>query len=373
MENKVIIYRNQLFKISESFITDQADSLQRFKPVYAGRKVFGQAPDNAEVISMDNASTLENIRYVLFRDTSYLKKRISRHIPRLIHAHFGVEGVYAMNLAKELNIPLITTFHGFDATTTDRALLLSKKPAWINYLLYRKKLAKNGDLFLCVSDFIREKVLAMGFPEEKTLTHYIGIDTDIERYEVEKPNHKTILHVARLTEKKGTKYLIESFASVTKEDRETKLVIIGTGPLEDELKKRVDELGIVKRVEFLGALPHREVLKWMQKADIFCLPSVTANSGDAEGLGMVFLEAAIYEVPVVATNHGGIPEVVKDNETGFLVPEKNSRELADRLMMLLRDEKLRKNMGKAAKKMVQERFDIKKQTQKLEKIYEGLL
>ncbi len=371
--NNIIIYRNQLFKISESFITNQAESLQGFTPIYMGRKTFGQAPDNVRVVSMDNASKVKNINYVLFRNTDYFKEKVVKFNPKLIHAHFGVEGVYAMNLAKQLKIPLITTFHGFDATTSNNALLFSKKPAWINYLLYRKKLAQNGDLFICVSNFIREKVLALGFPEDRTITHYIGIDINIGRTVVEKENNKTILHVARLTEKKGTKYLIDAFAIIHKKIKEIKLIIIGTGDLENELKEQVKKLNLDKDVVFLGAQIHSKVLEWMQKVDVFCLPSVTADSGDAEGLGMVFLEAALYEVPTVATMHGGIPEVVIDGETGYLVPEKNSEKLAEKLLLLLNNEKLRKEMGSQARKMVENKFDIKKQTERLEEIYKGLL
>jgi len=211
MKNNILIYRNQLFKISESFITNQAQNLKSFKAIYIGRKSFGKAPLGSKVISMDNLSFIENLKYVLFRDVSYFHKRAVIYNPKLIHAHFGVEGVYALNLAKKLNIPLVTTFHGFDATTSTKSFLFSKKPAWLNYLLFRKELAKEGDLFICVSDFIRQKVIELGFPEEKTITHYIGIDTNIQRDKnIQKPPYKTILHVARLTEKKGTAYLIDA-------------------------------------------------------------------------------------------------------------------------------------------------------------------
>lgn len=373
MKNNIIIFRNQLFKISESFITNQAESLKDFIPVYVGRKSFGIAHETAKVISLDNASKLKNIKYVLFRDTSCLSEKVSRFCPKLIHAHFGVDGVYAMNLAKEIDVPLITTFHGFDATTTNRALLLSKKPAWVNYLLYRKRLAKNGDLFICVSDFIREKVIALGFPEEKTVTHYIGIDIDVKRDEIERSSYKTILHVARLTEKKGTTYLIDAFSIIHKEDNNARLVIIGSGSLEGRLKEQVKSLNLIKQVTFLGARPHKDVLIWMRKADIFCLPSITSVSGDAEGLGMVFLEAAACKVPTVATLHGGIPEVVIDKKTGYLVPEKDVKKLADKLLLLLENEDLRNEMGLEARNMVEVKFDIKKQTQKLEALYKVLL
>src|SRR6201999_1336894 len=94
--------------------------------------------------------------------------------PALLHAHFGIEGVYALPVAKRLGIPLITTFHGFDATLSTAALLRS--PAWANYPLFRRSLARRGALFLSASAFIRERLLAMGFPESRTRVHYIGVD-----------------------------------------------------------------------------------------------------------------------------------------------------------------------------------------------------
>ncbi len=374
MENNIIIYRNQLFKISETFIPNQAEKLKYFKPIYVGRKIFGKPPENSKIISMDSTHLISHLKYVLFRDTSYFKRKVINFKPKLIHAHFGVEGVYALNLAKELNIPLITTFHGFDATITNKSLLLSKKPAWINYFLFKKQLAKEGDLFICVSEFIRKKVIEMGFPENKTITHYIGIDINsIQPKMIKKSKYKIILHVARLTEKKGTKYLIDAFATVYKYFKNVKLVIIGTGELEDALRKQVIKLGLNDKILFLGAQPHENVIEWMQKSDIFCLPSITANSGDTEGLGMVFLEAGLCKLPVVATDSGGIPEVVLDSKTGYLVPERDSDKLAEKLLLLLKDENIRKKMGENAKATIKERFDINKQTEKLEEIYKEIL
>ncbi len=373
MKNNIIIFRNQLFKISESFITNQAEKLKSFTPVYVGRKLFGVPPDGATVFTMDKESIWTNLNYVLFRNTEFFEKHLHAHRPRLIHAHFGVDGVYAMNLAKKLDIPLVTTFHGFDATTTSKALLLSKKPAWINYLLHRKELAKNGDIFVCVSDFIRKKVIELGFPEKKTITHYIGIDTSIVKERHQKSEHKTILHVARLTEKKGTQYLIEAFSSVARDFPDTKLVIIGEGLLEKELKARVKGLRLAEKVLFLGALPHKEVLQWMNNSDIFCLPSITAKNGDSEGLPTVIIEASLHKLPIVSTIHSGIPEAVDNGKTGFWVPERDVEALAEKLSLLLENDTLRQDMGKAARRMVLEKFDIVKQTEKLENLYKGLL
>ncbi len=374
MNKNILIYRNQLFKLSETFIVNQANSLKEFNPIYIGRKSFSSLADNSNVISLDSSSFVDNLKYILFRDTSYFYNESKKYNPKLIHAHFGVEGVYALKLSEKLNIPLVTTFHGFDATITSKALLLSKKPAWINYLLFRKELAKRGDLFICVSNFIRDRVIKMGFPKDRVVTHYIGIDTDIKvNSKVKKPPYKIILHVARLVEKKGTIYLLKAFSRVVKEYKDVKLVIIGTGPLEKRLKKVANELNLKDRVLFLGALPYKDVLDWMQKAYIFSLPSIEAKSGDSEGLGMVFLEAALYNVPSVATYHGGIPEAVLDKKSGLLVAQKDDKALSEALLVLLKDESLREEFGEYAKRYVKEKFDIKKETSKLEMLYKGLL
>ncbi|ABY93548.1 glycosyltransferase [Thermoanaerobacter sp. X514] len=373
MKHNILIYRHQLFKPSEVFILQQAESLKEFNPIYVGRQVFGNYKEGTKVVTLEDENKLDVMKNILFRNPIPYVKKVKRFNPTLIHAHFGVEGVYAMELAKALKIPLVTTFHGFDATTSTKNLLLSRKPSWINYALFRKQLAKRGDIFICVSNYIRERVVKMGFPEDRTITHYIGIDTD--KFKPIKENTKVpyILHVARLVENKGTKYLIEAFSYVTKKNKEVELVIIGDGPLRTELEALSKSLNIENKVHFMGAQPHSVVMEWMKKAKIFCLPSVTARSGATEGLGMVFLEAAALGVPSVATNLGGIPEAVIDGETGYLVPERAVDELAERLNYLLENETLRDKMGKAARIMVERRFNLQCQTQKLEEIYKSLL
>jgi glycosyltransferase involved in cell wall biosynthesis len=296
---------------------------------------------------------------------------LGSHRPSLIHAHFGVEGVYALPLAKRLKIPLVTTFHGFDATLSTAALLSS--PAWANYSLFRRQLAQQGDLFLCASAFIRDRVLAMGFPEARTKTHYIGVDCRTTQPRNPAEETPTILHVARLVEVKGTHYLIRAFGSLAQRHATAALVIIGDGPLKQSLQALAKSLGVERRVQFLGALPHADVLAWMRKAAILALPSVRTASGRVEGLGMVLLEAAATGVPTVGSRVGGIPEGILDGKTGFLTPERDADALAHRLGELLDDSAMRLRMGMAARELVERQFDIHRQTEALEDHYEGVL
>ncbi len=370
--DRVVIYRRQLLKPSEIFIENQVKYFKKFEPIFVGRRLFSSPPKGVKVISFDNQSKLKTLKdVILINQDDYIDK-LKREKPKLIHAHFGVDAIYALKIAKSLNIPLITTFHGFDATIKDSSLLFSKKPAWVNYLLFRKELAREGDLFIAVSNFIKERVIELGFPKKKIITHYIGIETDIKREKYKKEGN-TILHVARLVEKKGTIYLLKAFKEVLAKKKDSKLIIIGDGILKEKLITFSKELNIDKSVKFLEVQKNSRVLEMMERADIFVLPSIEAKSGDSEGLGMVFLEAGIRGVPLIGTNHGGIPEVIKDNYNGFLVEEKNSRELAQKILELLKDRRKREEFGENGIKFIKENFNIEKESAKLEEIYSSII
>lgn len=374
MKPEVIVYRHQLFKFSEPFIAAQAQSCTKFAPIYVGRRTVGTPPESAQVITLREGDFLSLTRHVFLRDPApFLKCGLQNKRPTLLHAHFGVDGVYALTLAERLKIPLVTTFHGYDVTTNVKSLLLSGKISWLNYLAFRKELARQGNLFICVSNYLRDSLVSMGFPQERVITHYIGVHADKINPNFKEKESKIILHVARLVEKKGTEYLIEAFSKIAVYDKNCHLVIVGDGPLRKKLVRKVSSYGLQDRVIFLGVYPHQKVLDLMQKAIVLVQPSLTARTGDAEGLGIVFLEASASGIPVVGTQHGGIPEAVVDGVTGFLVPERDADALAEKLLVLLSDKSLREEMGRAGRKMVEDKFDMRRQTEKLEKIYEGLL
>jgi colanic acid/amylovoran biosynthesis glycosyltransferase len=369
---KIVVFRHNLFKISEQFITQQAEQLKRYKPVYVGRLRYGKPPIGAESLALRDLGGWSRIGWqMVTRNPGPYQRLLADRRPALIHAHFGVEGVYALPLAKRLGIPLVTTFHGFDATLSTAALLTS--PAWANYPLFRGRLARQGDLFLCASGFIRGRVLAMGFPEARTHVHYIGVDCQAIAPRDPAEETPTILHVARLVEVKGAEYLIRAFARLARQHPIVELAIVGDGPLKSRLQELARSLGLAERVRFLGALPHEQVLAWMRKAAMLVLPSIRTSTGRVEGLGMVLLEAAATGVPAIGSSIGGIPEGIDDGLTGFLAPEKDVDALARRMGELLDNPALRREMGARARAFVAERFDIRRQTELLEGFYGSLL
>lgn len=369
---EVAIFRHNLFKVSEPFIAEQAQHLRRYRPLYVGRMRLGAPPDGASSLALEDRYSLLRIGWQMLtgHPGPYLRLMVNQR-PSLIHAHFGIEGVSALPVAAELKIPLVTTFHGFDATLKTSAMLGS--PAYFRYPLLRRKLARQGNLFLCASSFIRQRLISTGFPEDRTQTHYIGVDCRAIRLRADSEETPVILHVARLVEVKGTQYLLRAFASLAPRYDSVRLVIIGDGPLRRRLQLLAASLGVGDRIEFLGALPHPDVLSWTRKAAMLVLPGIRTSTGREEGLGMVLLEAAATGLPIIGSRVGGIPECILDGQTGFLVPERDEHALVERMTELLDDPVKRRQMGIAGRALVERQFDIHRQTEALETLYDSLL
>jgi glycosyltransferase involved in cell wall biosynthesis len=152
---------------------------------------------------------------------------------------------------------------------------------------------------------------------------------------------------------------------------DAQLVVIGHGPLRADCEALAATLQV--RCLFLGSQPPAVVQEWMARATVFCVPSVVATSGDAEGFGIVFIEAQAMGLPVVSTRSGGIPEAVEDGQTGLLVAEDDRKELAAAIIRLIQDESLWKRFSLAGRRRVLKWFDLAQQTQRLENIFASLL
>ncbi|MEA3062175.1 MAG: colanic acid/amylovoran biosynthesis glycosyltransferase [Sphingomonadales bacterium] len=354
------IFRAPLFNGSETFVQAHAAGLRRYRAVVAGVEDKGNA--RAE-LRPSLIVEPEGARLKLFGSAPRLLARLREVRPALVHAHFATDGLLALPLAEALGVPLVTTLHGFDVTRSRAALLRSGRPGWMRYAWLGRRLRARGALFVGVSDAIRRRALAQGFPAERTVTLLNGVD--LARFEAGTPEPGLVLHVGRLVEKKGTALLLRAFAEVARRRPEARLVIVGDGPLRARLERQAGE-----RVTFAGALPPEEVARWMGRAWLLAAPSVTAADGDSEGLPTVVCEAAAASLPVVASDHSGLPEAVVDGETGFIVPEGDAVALAERLETLLESPDLRARMAGTARRMAEERFDSVLQIAALEALYD---
>jgi colanic acid/amylovoran biosynthesis glycosyltransferase len=358
----IIVYRDELLGVSETFIRAQAQSLGRFRPFFVGlrRRPGLSLPENeVHIISRPGLiGKFQRARFKLLGPGRSLRRSLACKQPALIHAHFGPDACNAMALADALNVPLIVSLHGYDVTRSDDGQSRL-------YLRRRDHLMNRAAQFICVSNFIREQALAKGYPASKTVVQYTGIDTGFFRPSPLTPRAPVVLFVGRLVQEKGCTHLIRAMARVQELVPEAKLVIIGDGPLREDLRQQA--AGTLKDYSFLGPQNPEIVRDWMNRARVFCTPSVM------EGFGMVFAEAQAMGLPIVGFKAGGVPEAVANGETGFLVANQSWQELAIKLVLLLMDPALCAQFSRAGQERVRRLFDIHKQAFAIEEIYEKVL
>lgn len=286
----------------------------------------------------------------------------------IIHCHFGPVGNHILRL-KELGAitgKLITTFHGYDISN-----YLEDKDARIYENLFAK-----GDQFLPISRRWKQKLVELGCKEDKIQVHRMGIDLSkfqLRIRSVSKNETVNILTVARLVEKKGIEYGIRAVAKLLKDYPNVAYRIAGDGPLREYLEDLIRRLKVDENVHLLGPAKQHEIVDLMINSDILVAPSVTAKDGDQEGIPVVLMEAFATGLPIISTYHSGIPELVQDGVSGFLVPERDVEGLSEKLIDLISKPEMRFEMGLAGRKCVEAEYDIVKLNESLVKTFEGLM
>jgi glycosyltransferase involved in cell wall biosynthesis len=280
--------------------------------------------------------------------------------PDIVHAH-DPHGVAMAGLALSMSTqlakpPLVA------ARRVDFHLRGSSLSRW----KYRQV-----DCFLCASDAIRQMLISDGVPAARAVTVHEGID--LERVEAAPPanlhaelwlpHHAPIVgNVAALVPHKGQRHLIEAARLVLPQVPDARFVIAGEGELRPALERQIKDHHLEKHVLLAGFRP--DVLSLHKAFDIFVMSSVT------EGLGTSLLDAMAAGKPVVATTAGGIPEVVVDGETGFLVPPRDHDAMAGAIVKLLKDEALRHRMGEAGRARVRTIFSAERMVQETLRVYQ---
>lgn len=377
---RILVFRDRLLPVSETFVANQSLDLKEYEAYFLGsRRAFPSIHIPQQRLVLINPSNAKSFGSADFRDEILFKifGRLPRRIvawaqrlsPSLIHAHFAPDGALALPLAEVLKVPLIVSLLGTDVTMDERAILLKSWPSHRLYLLRKKRLQQKAKLFIVPSKFLLQKALDRGYPAHKLVLLPHGIDTSFFYPDPERVEYGRILYVGRLIQLKGLPFLVEALAPLVSEFPELKLVVIGDGPKRKEYEEFSKKL-LGDRVTFLGAQPREIVRQEMQKAYLFSMPSITMPDGEAETFGMVYLEAQACGVPVVAFLSGGIPEVVRDGETGFLSPERDVSALRKNIRHLLSLREARERLSKAATAHVRERFELNKVNRQLEDLYD---
>ncbi|NUQ19497.1 MAG: glycosyltransferase [Gemmatimonadaceae bacterium] len=369
----VLIYRDRLVYLSERFIVAQGEALRRYAPHYAGvrREPSVETPPTRTTLLCDG-SILDLPRAFAFKTLGVLPdsfRRLAALRPELVHAHFGPDGVRAIPIARHVRAPLVVTFHGFDATMHDDALRATSSHAMRRFPQTRRRLFSSAARFIAVSQFVREKLLARGYPSEKIVVHPIGVDTTFFAGRAERD--RVVLFVARLVEQKGIADFVRVVGEVRHRHPDLRGVVIGDGPARQSAESLSRELGA--GVEFLGSRGVDEVRDWMNRSLVFCVPSRRMTTGAEEGFGLVFAEAQAAGLPVVSYANGGIPEAVAAGETGLLAPDGDWQALAGHLLLVASDDVLRRKFSAAGSARARMYFDLAKQSSALEETYDAVV
>ena len=230
---------------------------------------------------------------------------------------------------------------------------------------FRKLILKKADIITVISSYLRDYVSKIN---SKAKLFVIPNGVNLEKFKnlEHKTNNqdKTIITVSRLVEKNGVEDLIDAFHILnTKYNiQNTRLMIIGDGPLKEALKIKILNLKLESKVTLLGSIANEDLPKYLTQADVFARPSLS------EGLGTAFLEAMAADLPVVGTARGGIVDFLKDKETGLVCEAENPDDLAQKLSLILSNSNLYESIVKNARKLIEEKYDWNIITKQYEEI-----
>jgi len=279
----------------------------------------------------------------------------------LIHAHAPLPcGHAAMLLSHELGLPYVVSVHGLDAYAT--AQVRGRAGQWCRRICQR--VYRSSRRVICVSEKVREQVLAGTAGGCRTSVVYNGVNPEMFSLAEESPSQQpSVLSVGNLIPIKGHDELVRAIASLSPEFPELTLEIIGSGEELSRLQALARERGIANRIHFLGRQTRNQVAEAMRRCTLFALPS------RFEGLGCVYLEAMSAGKPVIGCRGQGIAEIIQHGTNGFLVGAENEEELALAIAMLLRDGRLRARLGASARDTILDRLTLTQQAESLSRIY----
>jgi glycosyltransferase involved in cell wall biosynthesis len=295
--------------------------------------------------------------------------RVAQHLETSdtghVHAHFSTSPTtIAMMTSILLGLRFSFTCHAKDVYADDRL----HSPGFLRNLT-------RASFAVCVSAKTKRDILDAwpGLPSRKIHVVYNGLDMDRFPRRSSEPREPLILAVGRLVEKKGLPYLVEACRLLKERSVPFKCEIVGYGEMRKRLAEQISRFELNDQVELIGPLAQHELVKYYEGARVFCLPTIIAENDDRDVLPNVLKEAMAVGLPVVTTNLPGMDELVENECTGLLVPPKSPPAIADALERLLHDGKLGILFREGGRKVIEERFDRRKNVAQLFKLFERYL
>lgn len=293
---------------------------------------------------------------------------LTRHYDCLHCGDLFPQALNGVALKQIFKLPLLIFCHGDEISQTDQRRYQPR----VRDFIYR-----HADAMIAANQFACDGLVRIGIPTERIHKLTPGVNFErfqprpkradlIERYGLQ--GKKVLLTVARLVPRKGHKIVLQALPKVLSEVRDLKYLIAGEGPEKERLQALAGELGIQQAVVFTGDIPHDQICDFYNLCDVFAMVNRFEASGDVESFGMVFTEANAVGKPVIGGRSGGAAEAIVQGQTGFLVEPDSAEEVADRLLLLLKNEQLSQRMGAAGLERVRTDFNWTTRAQALREI-----
>lgn len=288
----------------------------------------------------------------------------------VVHCHFGMVANKFIIIKDILGLkqPFVTTFYGQDSSK----YIQSKGP----YVYDRLK--KECAMTLTMTNEMTERFISMGFPKDRVRTHYTGVSPESYNVTVHTYDpHRVfnMIFVGRFVDKKGIPDVLHAVALVARRHADIMLHVVGGGGTPEfhaDVDRLVRELDISPYVKFYGIKPHAEMLGMLKDMELMVQLSKTALDGDTDDLPFVLLEAGESGLPVLTTRHVGIPDAIKDGETGFLVPPGDYRAAAEKIVYLIEHPLRVHEMSVAVHQFVDATFGLERLNKRLFELYSSL-
>ncbi len=339
---------------------------------------FRYAPERLESLAYEGG-ILERLRqrrwrfllvpFFIMAELVAALRAVRRERPDVIHAHWivpqGLVGALAVLAAPASKRPaLVCTSHGADLFALRGLLAMQLKGVVV----------RRAAALTVVSAAMKSIAMRLGARPEKVRVLPMGVDAR-QRFApvdgIERAANE-LLFVGRLVAKKGVGHLLDAFALVREAVPDARLTIVGAGPLEAQLRARARSQGLDPHVRFAGALLNEELPAYYRRAAAFVVPSVVAPDGDQEGLGLVIGEALACECPVVASDLPAIRDLIEDGVTGLFARPGDARDLADKLLGVLRNPAAAARLACRGRGLVLERFDWQSVGRSYEELFEAV-
>ncbi|WP_048331141.1 glycosyltransferase [Bizionia psychrotolerans] len=336
---------------SETFIKAQINLLPAKLVLYGGwLPVFY---GNHQVIANRYKTKLNKLfklvfKRPIFNSTTDFVSVLKQHQIDVVLAQYGLAGAALLEICKKADVSLVVHFHGFDASVTD--VLTAHEDAYKAMFVQARKI-------IAVSHAMKSKLISIGCPEEKIALIPYGPDPIFFSNQPDFSSN-TFFAIGRFVDKKAPYLTLMAFNEVVKEFPDAQLRMAGAGELLNTCKNMAKALGIEDHVIFLGIVKPDIVCEELLHALAFVQHSVVADNGDSEGTPVAVLEAQAAGLPVIATFHAGIPDVVLDGETGLLVEELDIQDMKAAMITLLKDKEKAKDMGRKAKTRMEQQFTM---------------